>query len=66
MTAAVALRASSEERERLAEDFVRLCEIESPSRAERAVADFVTADALRRLKARDPDAAVVAYVNSTA
>lgn len=44
MTAAVALRASSEERERLSEDFVRLCEIESPSRSERDVADFVTAE----------------------
>ena len=30
------------------------------------MADFVTADALRKLKARYPDAAVVAYVNSTA
>ncbi len=30
------------------------------------MADFVTADALRRLKAQHPDAAVVAYVNSTA
>jgi quinolinate synthase len=30
------------------------------------MADFVTGDALRRLKARFPDAAVVAYVNSTA
>lgn len=30
------------------------------------MADFVTGDALRRLKARHPDAAVVAYVNSTA
>jgi quinolinate synthase len=30
------------------------------------MADFVTGDALRRLKARYPDAAVVAYVNSTA
>ena len=30
------------------------------------MADFVSADALRRLKARYPDAAVVAYVNSTA
>jgi quinolinate synthase len=30
------------------------------------MADFVTADALRALKARYPDAAVVAYVNSTA
>lgn len=30
------------------------------------MADFVTADALRALKAKHPDAAVVAYVNSTA
>ncbi|HEX7118963.1 MAG TPA: quinolinate synthase NadA [Longimicrobiales bacterium] len=30
------------------------------------MADFVTADALRKLKAEHPDAAVVAYVNSTA
>jgi quinolinate synthase len=30
------------------------------------MADFVTGDALRRLKARYPDAVVVAYVNSTA
>jgi tripeptide aminopeptidase len=41
-------RASSEERERLLADFVRLCEIESPSRRERAVADALTAD-LREL-----------------
>jgi tripeptide aminopeptidase len=33
--------ASSAERERLLDDFVRLCEIESPSRNERAVADAV-------------------------
>ena len=30
------------------------------------MADFVTADALRRLKSQHPDAAVVTYVNSTA
>lgn len=30
------------------------------------MADFVTGDALRRLKAQHPEAAVVAYVNSTA
>ena len=36
--------ASSAERERLLDDFVRLCEIESPSRGERAVADAVRAD----------------------
>ena len=39
-------RASAQERERLAEEFVRLCEIESPSLRERAVADAV-ADSLR-------------------
>jgi tripeptide aminopeptidase len=37
-------RASAAERERLATDFVRLCETESPSRRERAVADLVTAE----------------------
>jgi tripeptide aminopeptidase len=36
--------ASSAERERLLDDFVRLCEIESPSRRERAVADAVKAE----------------------
>jgi tripeptide aminopeptidase len=36
--------ASSAERERLLDDFIRLCEIESPSRSERAVADAVRAD----------------------
>lgn len=37
-------RASAEERQRLADDFVRLCEIESPSRRERRIADFVTVE----------------------
>ena len=37
-------RASAAERERLLADFVRLCEIESPSRRERAMADAVTAE----------------------
>ena len=37
-------RASAEERERLAFDFVRLCEIESPSLQERAVAEAVAAE----------------------
>ena len=37
-------RASVEERERLAFDFVRLCEIESPSLQERAVADAVVSE----------------------
>jgi tripeptide aminopeptidase len=36
--------ASPHERERLLEDFIRLCEIESPSKRERAVADAVRAD----------------------
>ena len=35
------MRASDAERERLRTDFVRLCEIPSPSRRERAVADYV-------------------------
>lgn len=38
------MRASAAERERLAADFVRLCEIASPSRQERAVADLVAAE----------------------
>ena len=38
----VIVEASSEERERLVADFVRLCEIESPSGEERAMADAVT------------------------
>jgi tripeptide aminopeptidase len=39
---AVIVEASSEERERLVGEFVRLCEIESPSGDERAIADAVT------------------------
>ncbi len=38
------LRASPEERRRLLDDFVRLCEIESPSTRERAIADAVAAE----------------------
>jgi tripeptide aminopeptidase len=37
-------RASAEERQRLLDDFVRLCEIESPSRSERRMADAVAAE----------------------
>jgi tripeptide aminopeptidase len=37
-------RASAAERERLLDDFVRLCEIESPSKDERNVADVVRAE----------------------
>src|SRR5689334_954688 len=37
-------RASAHEREQVVGDFVRLCEIESPSRRERAMADAVAAD----------------------
>ena len=44
MSAAGGPRATPAERERLLDDFVRLCEIESPSRRERRVADFVTAE----------------------
>ena len=35
------MRASAEEKTRLVDEFVRLCEIESPSRSERAIADYV-------------------------
>jgi tripeptide aminopeptidase len=42
-TAAVA-RASRDEKDRLLEDFVRLCEIESPSRRERGCVDAVASD----------------------
>ena len=42
--ATAAPRASVEERERLAHDFVRLCSIESPSLSERAAADAVIAE----------------------
>ena len=38
------MRATQAERERLRADFVRLCEIPSPSRRERPVADFVAAE----------------------
>ena len=38
------MRATEAERERLRSDFVRLCEIPSPSRRERAVADFVATE----------------------
>ena len=48
MTTVSAPRASAEERERLIADFVRLCEIASPSRQERAVADAL-AEELRAL-----------------
>jgi tripeptide aminopeptidase len=40
----VPARASDAERERVCEDFVRLCEIESPSKRERAVAAAVAAE----------------------
>jgi tripeptide aminopeptidase len=38
------LRATGAERERLRSEFVRLCEIQSPSRRERGVADYITAE----------------------
>jgi tripeptide aminopeptidase len=38
------VRATSADRERLLADFVRYCEIESPSGRERAIADAVRAD----------------------
>jgi tripeptide aminopeptidase len=48
MTTLAAARASREEKDRLVDDFVRLCEIASPSRQERAVADAVAGE-LREL-----------------
>jgi tripeptide aminopeptidase len=39
--------AGPQERERLLDDFIRLCEIESPSRRERGVVDAVRADLVR-------------------
>ena len=44
MTVRALQSVSSAERARLLDDFVRLCEIESPSRSERAVADAVKAE----------------------
>jgi tripeptide aminopeptidase len=44
LSAVTVPRASSAERERLRHDFVRLCEIESPSGSERAMADAVLAE----------------------
>ncbi|HEX2127004.1 MAG TPA: M20/M25/M40 family metallo-hydrolase [Thermoleophilaceae bacterium] len=44
MTATALHPASDQERDRLVTDFVRLCEIESPSGRERAMADAVTAE----------------------
>ena len=38
------MRATDAERERLRAEFVRLCEIPSPSRRERGVADYITAE----------------------
>lgn len=44
MTVSGVEHASAEERRRLRDDFVRLCETESPSRNERGVADAITAE----------------------
>ncbi|MBA3371146.1 MAG: M20/M25/M40 family metallo-hydrolase [Thermoleophilaceae bacterium] len=44
MTVSGVEHASAEERRRLRQDFVRLCETESPSRSERGVADAITAE----------------------
>ncbi len=44
MIARARARATAQERDRLARDFVRLCEIESPSLSERAVAQDVAAE----------------------
>src|SRR3712207_4039888 len=44
MTAADAIRATDEERDRLLDDFLRYCAIESPSFHERPMVDAVAAD----------------------
>jgi tripeptide aminopeptidase len=44
VTVATPPRASREEKDRLLEEFVRLCEIESPSRRERPMADAIAAE----------------------
>ena len=44
MSTAAVPRASREEKDRLLEDFVRLCEIESPSRSERQCVDAVASE----------------------
>src|SRR4051794_26435603 len=40
----MASRATQDEKDRMVEQFIRLCEIESPSRSERSVADAVAAE----------------------
>ncbi|HEX8075457.1 MAG TPA: M20/M25/M40 family metallo-hydrolase, partial [Thermoleophilaceae bacterium] len=56
MTTAAAPRAGAAEKERMVREFVRLCEIESPSGRERAMADAVAGE-LRALGVRvDEDA----------
>jgi tripeptide aminopeptidase len=59
------VRASREERDRLLEDFVRLCEVESPSRHERRVADLVGAE-LRTLGLRVEEDASAAETGADA
>jgi len=44
VTAGAPVRATAEERDRLGRDFVRLCEVESPSLSERAAAQDVAAE----------------------
>ena len=61
MTATAAPRASSEERERLLDDFERLCRIESPSLSERAATD----DVARELRAVGVEAAEDASGSAT-
>ena len=52
------LRASPAEREQLLSDFVRLCEIESPSKRERKVANAVRAELESRgLEVEEDDSA---------
>ena len=65
MTVATAPRASRAEKERVVRDFVRLCEIESPSGRERAVADAV-ADELRQIGLQPTEDGTGAEIESDA
>src|SRR5205085_12685175 len=65
LTVATAPRASRAEKERVVRDFVRLCEIESPSGRERAVADAV-ADELRQIGLQPTEDGTGAEIESDA
>ena len=65
MTATVAPRASRAEKDRLRHDFVRLCEVESPSGREREIVD-VLLDELRSAGLDPQEDATAAETGSNA